>query len=458
MEKDTKSADTTSSDSDRADGEISIDGIIYLGPQTNLEKQSHPAIHGEIAHLPSPDRVPDGGLQAWLQVLGATAILVNTWGLINTFGVFQAYYETSLLKSRSPSEISWIGSCQGALLFLVGVLGGPLYDRGYFRHLLIAGMFLIVFGQFMTSLCTNYWQVLLAQGFTIGIGMGMTFLPSAAIMSQYFDRHRALALGISSVGSPVAGSLFPIIFSRLEKSIGFGWATRVIAFILLGTSAVPIAFMRTRVPPSGKGRAIIDLSVVSDAPYVLFVTAGFFAFLALYVPFFYITLYATSHKLVGEGFAPYLVTLLNAGSIVGRIVPNALADRFGSLNVAICCMAASAILNFAWLGVGNMAGLVVYVLLYGAFSGGVVSLTPSVLTSLAPDLGQVGTRMGMGFLVCGVAILIGTPIAGEILGDEQHARWLETKLFSALGLVVAAGFYMGSRYLLWKKSRGLFKA
>ncbi|KAK4462173.1 major facilitator superfamily domain-containing protein [Cladorrhinum samala] len=459
MEKDTKSADTTSSDSDRADGDISADGMMEPRPQANPEKQCHPATHEELAPPPNPSRVPDGGLQAWLQVLGAIAILVNTWGLINTFGVYQAYYETSLLKSHSSSEISWIGSCQGALLFFVGVIAGPLYDRGYFRHLLIVGMFLIVFGQFMTSLCTTYWQVLLAQGFTIGIGMGMTFLPSAAIMSQYFDRRRALALGISSVGSPIAGAIFPIIFSRLEKSVGFGWATRVIAFILLGTSIVPIVFMRTRVPPSGKGRAIIDLAALRDAPYVLFVTGCFFGFLALYVPFFYITLYATSHKLVREGFAPYVVTLLNAGSIFGRIVPNALADRFGSLNLLICCMTASAVLNYGWLGVGNMGGLVVYVLLYGAFTGGVVGLTPSVFTSLAPDLRQVGTRMGMGFMVCGVAILIGTPIAGQILGaDEQHARWSETRLYSALSLTVATAFYTASRYLLWKKDGGLLKA
>ncbi|KAK3987784.1 major facilitator superfamily domain-containing protein [Cladorrhinum sp. PSN332] len=454
MEKDFKS--DSNSDSDRADGGVSVDI-----PQEDSEKQQPTSTKPDSQEPPSPDQnpdpVPDGGLQAWLQVLGSIAILVNTWGLINTFGVFQAYYETDLLKSHSSSEISWIGSCQGALLFLVGVFAGPLYDRGYFRHLLIVGMFLIVFGQFMTSLCTKYWQVLLAQGFTMGIGMGMTFLPSAAIMSQYFDRHRALALGISSAGSPVAGSIFPIIFSRLQASIGFGWATRVIAFILLATSIVPIAFMRTRVPPSGKGRAILDFTVVKDAPYVLFVTAGFFAFLTLYVPFFYITLYATSRRLVGEGFAPYLVTLLNAGSITGRIIPNALADKFGSLNLMICCMVGSTALNFAWLGVSNLAGAVVYVLLFGAFSGGVVSLTPSVFASLAPDVSQIGTRMGMGFLVSGVAILCGTPIGGAILGDENNPRWIETRLYSALGLMVATGFYAASRYLLFRK-KGTWKA
>lgn len=132
---------------------------------------------------------PDGGLQAWLQVLGGTFTLVATWGLVNSFGVFQTFYETSLLAGRNTSsDISWIGSLQGALLMIFGVVSGPLYDAGHFRHLLAAGLFLIVLGMFMTSLATAYWQLLLAQGVCVGIGMGMVFLPSTAILAQYFSK------------------------------------------------------------------------------------------------------------------------------------------------------------------------------------------------------------------------------------------------------------------------------
>ncbi|KAK4681322.1 hypothetical protein QC764_106380 [Podospora pseudoanserina] len=443
---------TSASDSDRTEGEISIPNDQNIaGFKSSHNTETDPASNVD----PPPDVVPDGGLTAWLQVLGSTAILVNTWGLINTFGVFQAYYETTLLSSHPPSSISWIGSTQAALLFLVGVFAGPLYDAGYFRHLLITGMFLIVFGQFMTSLCTEYWQVLLAQGFCMGSGMGMTFLPSAAILSQYFARHRALALGIASAGSPVAGTVFPIIFSKLEKSLGFGWATRVIAFILLGMSAIPVAFMKTRVPPHKGKKSLVDKSLFKDGPYLSFTAGGFFAFLTLYVPFFYITLYGTSQASVTESFAPYLVTLLNAGSIFGRIIPNALADRFGCLNLMLVCMSGSAILVFGWLGVKNLAGSVVFVLLYGAFSGGVVSLTPSVVVELSPDLSRVGTRMGFGFIVSGTAVLIGTPIAGAVLGGESaNARWVPTVLYAACGLLIATFLYSTARFLQYRKKGG----
>ncbi|KAK4144400.1 major facilitator superfamily domain-containing protein [Dichotomopilus funicola] len=424
-------------------------------PASSLQLAAPPAqttTDGTPPAAPPSNDIPDGGLTAWLQVLGSTAILVNTWGVINTFGVFQAYYESELLRDHSSSDISWIGSTQAGLLFLVGVVAGPLYDAGHFRHLLFVGLFLIVFGQFMTSLCTQFWQVMLAQGITMGVGMGLTFLPSAAILGQYFSRHRALALGLSSVGSPVAGVIFPIMFSRLQPQVGFGWATRAIAFILLAVSAVPIAFMRTRVPPRAK-RSFIDTSALTDAPYVLFIAGGALAFLTLYVTFFYISLFAISHGVASESFAPYLVTLLNAGSVFGRIIPNALADRYGSLNLLIICIVASAVLVFGWLGIDNLGGAVVYTLLYGAFSGGVVSLTPSVIVGLSPDMSRVGARMGMGFLVMGVSILVGTPIAGAILGDKENPRWLGTILYAAFGLLVAAALDILSRFLLYRQKK-----
>ncbi|KAK4116840.1 MFS general substrate transporter [Canariomyces notabilis] len=453
MENDAEKSDNSESDrTERASSiDIQADGVVTAAART-MPRQPAASASASEPHPAQPDQVPDGGLTAWLQVLGSAAILVNTWGVINTFGVFQAYYETEMLKTHSSSEISWIGSAQGALLFLVGVLAGPLYDAGYFRELLLVGLFLIVLGQFMVSLCTTYWQVFLSQGLTMGIGMGLTFLPSAAILAQYFSKRRALALGIASAGSPVSGTVFPIIFSQLQQTVGFGWATRTIAFILLGTSIIPIAFMRTRVPPTGKARAIIDKTALRDAPYLFVVCGGFFAFLGLYVTFFYITLFATSHGAATESFAPYLVTLLNAGSIVGRLIPNALADRWGSLNVLAVCSFASAILVFGWLGIHNTAGAVVYAVLYGGFSGGVVSIIPSVMVTLSPDMGRVGTRMGMAFLVSGVAILTGTPIAGAILGEESDPDWLGTILYSAFALLVATLLYMTSRALLYKKN------
>ncbi len=107
-----------------------------------------------------------------------------------------------MLKDETPSRISWIGSIQAFLLLLVGgLLTGPVFDAGHLRGLVIAGTILTVFGMMMTSLCKEYWQVVLAQGLVVGVGSGCMLLPSVAVFPQYFTKRRALATGIAAAGS-----------------------------------------------------------------------------------------------------------------------------------------------------------------------------------------------------------------------------------------------------------------
>lgn len=127
-----------------------------------------------------------------------------TRGLVNSFGVFQEYYESALLPtSSSSSAISWIGTLQGFLLIVVGILTGPLFDRGYFRHLIFTGAFLVVFGMMMTSLCKTYYQLVLAQSLCVGVGSGCLFVPSVAIVATYFTSKRALMTGITAAGGSI---------------------------------------------------------------------------------------------------------------------------------------------------------------------------------------------------------------------------------------------------------------
>lgn len=125
-------------------------------------------------------------------------------GVINSFGAYQEYYSSGLLKDRSASQISWIGTIQGFLLEVMGIFVGPMFDVGYFHSLLYTGSFLIVLGTMLLSLCTAYWQVMLAQGICIGIGGGLVFVPSVAIVAAFFTSRRPIAIGLvvsaSSVG------------------------------------------------------------------------------------------------------------------------------------------------------------------------------------------------------------------------------------------------------------------
>lgn len=231
--------------------EKEIDDLAEYSGEGESEGQSASPVstaHGPATSLPGNEKVvaaeahepPNGGLIAWTQVIGSFFLFFNSWyvrvrhrillyflprekllqslanaihirGLVNAFGVYQTYYETGFLSTQSPSNISWIGSIQAFLLMIVGAVTGPLYDAGYFYYLIATGSFLVVFGLMMTSLCTVYWQVMLAQAVCIGLGCGCIFVPSVAILPQYFTTRKAFVTGIAAGGSSLGelGSCAP---------------------------------------------------------------------------------------------------------------------------------------------------------------------------------------------------------------------------------------------------------
>ena len=136
-----------------------------------------------------------------------------------SFGAFQSYYQHELLQNESASAISWIGTVQAWLLILIGVLSGPLFDLGYFRSMLYVGNFLVVLGIMMLSLCTKYYQVFLAQGICMGLGAGLLYIPSLALVGIWFSRKRSLAMGIVTSGIAVGEFARPSLRLKLILSI-----------------------------------------------------------------------------------------------------------------------------------------------------------------------------------------------------------------------------------------------
>lgn len=361
---------------------------------------------------------------------------------MNTFGVFQTYYEINILAGQSPSNISWIGAIQAFLLLLVGVITGPLYDAGYFRALIITGSGLIVIGFMTLSLCTQYWQIILAQALCVGLGNGCLYIPSVAIIPQYFSSRKAIATGIAASGSSFGGVLYPIIFRQLQPRIGFAWTTRILGFLVLVTSLLSIGVMRVR-QTSAARRVLLEPSAFKEPPYAMFCLAMFFGYIGFFCPIFYIESYAISAGAMGENLAFYLVAMLNAASVPGRIVPGLLGPHAGPLNILLICATISGTVTVCWIGIRTSSGLIALAVLYGFFSGAFVSLPAVALTSLTSDLRKLGTRMGMCSVICGFGSLCGAPIAGAILGASNS--FLGMQLYAGLATYITAILLLLSR-------------
>ncbi|KAI2465007.1 major facilitator superfamily domain-containing protein [Annulohypoxylon bovei var. microspora] len=296
----------------------------------SLNKNEEKVEFNEVIVL-DEDVPPDGGLEAWLQVVGSYSLYFNTWGTINTFGVYQTYYENELLQHMSPSAISWIGSLQSFLLLAVGVVSGPLYDAGYLRLLLCFGLVLVTLGMMMTSLCTEYWQIMLAQAVCVGIGTGCLYIPSVAIIPQYFSKRKALAMGIVTSGSSFGGVIYALMFQGLLPRVGFGWTTRIMGFTSFATISISFLVLRRRTA-AVEIRSLLDMQAFHDRPYVIYCFGISLSYLAFFVPIFYLQTYALSHGLEGQTVALYLVAILNAASVLGRLTPSLIANRIGPIH------------------------------------------------------------------------------------------------------------------------------
>ncbi|KAK4963276.1 hypothetical protein LTR10_000904 [Elasticomyces elasticus] len=317
---------------------------------TTTHRTQHHALHPVVSLvLPAVAKhtqpMPNGGLKAWLQVLGVFCMMINTFGASYAFGVFEAFYTSGYL-SATAANISIIGAVQVFFLLASGFITGPLFDRGYFYHLLWAGAFLTCFGQMMTSICKEYYQVLLAQGICVGLGSGCLFTPCVAILPTYFSTRKLLASGIAATGGPFGGIIFPLMFRYLEPRIGYGWAVRAIGFVMFGTCGVMIAVLRTRMV-TANGKKVFDWTVFSDLSFMM----------------------ALANANASSNAAFALLLVANTGSVFGRVIPGLLADKYGPLNILAPSSVVCMVLLWTWIPNNSVGGLFAFAALYGFFSG-----------------------------------------------------------------------------------------
>ncbi|KAK8845614.1 hypothetical protein IAR55_006330 [Kwoniella newhampshirensis] len=382
--------------------------------QTSEPRQSSTNRDVEKQTVPAPPTFPEGSLQGWLTVVGAWLVIFVSFGYTNAFGVFQAYYAGGY-PEESAMNISWIGSIQLFLQYILGALVGPLYEKGYFHHLMVSGSVLYIVCIFMTSLATRFWQTILAQGIGIGIGIGGVYLPALSVATHYFQHRRALALGIVVTGSSIGGICLPIMLNNLIAKHGFKLAVQYTGYLLMGCLIVANCLMRTRLPP--KHVSALKPSpkdMFSSVPYCFLVAGLFLCAWGIFFPFYYVQDLGNARG-ISPNITFYSLAFMNAGSVFGRITPNFLADNSGCLNLLTIMSTVAGIMSFAFFGATNAAGLIIVGILYGFFSGAFISLMAPALISFARDFHEIGLRTGMGLLVMSFAVLTGTPITGALL-------------------------------------------
>lgn len=325
-----------------------------------------------------------------------------------------------------------------------------MYDMGYIRFLIGTGSFFTIFGLMMTSLGTSLWQLILSQGICVGFGIGLMFHPSVAVMTQYFSTKRAQANGLASLGSGLGGIIYPAIFHRLQPSIGFGWTVRTIGFIAFATQIPSIILLRNRVKLRlSQDKPFVDTSAFRDPAFMAICASGFLAFSVVYIPLVYLSSFSIQNDLVSQDLAFYLLSILNAASLLGRITFAILADRYtGIVNMQIVILFVSGTLLFAWLGVRNVSGLMTFTVFEGLFTGATTSISSLTPVRFCPNLELAGTRIGLTAFSASLGMLWGLPTAGALV--RNTTSYVRLQVLGGSILYASLVFAIVARLLLVK--------
>jgi predicted MFS family arabinose efflux permease len=287
------------------------------------------------------------------------------------FGSFQSFYALIYIPTSTASNIAWIGTVQSWLLIVGGLLSGPLFDLGYYQTMIFVGSFLGVFGMMMLSLADQYYAIFLSQGVCMGLGFGLLYVPSIALVSRTFTSRRAVALGVSTSGAPAGGIIYTVMFNQLISKVGFPWTVRLMGFVMLAlfTAAAILLLVperNTQKITHTPRRSLIDLRAFKDLPFWSFTIANFFLYLGYITPFYYIPTYAQTKLGTTRSMGSNVLLISQASSIIGRVVLTLVAHRYGSMISWISCGILSGILCISWISADSLARFILYAAFYGA--------------------------------------------------------------------------------------------
>ncbi|WOO83179.1 Aspyridones efflux protein apdF [Vanrija pseudolonga] len=394
---------------------------------------------------------PDGGLHAWAMV-GCCSML-GFWfvGVTYSWGVLQT---TLVERHLAPaSTLAFVGSIAVSMLSFMAILNSRILTSLGARKMAIIGTFFMSFSQIFASFTTrNVGGLFVTAGVMMGLGVGFCFMVISITPAQYFTTKRGTAVGIVYAAGGLGGAVISLALEAGVRNIGLEWTFRLVGLLILVTCLPAAWYVKERTTVVRK--EFVDWSLFRNLDFLVLFASGALATFPLFVPPFFLPLYAQSMHLSGTTGAA-LVCVFNFSSAIGRILTGFLSDRLlGPLNTLFAVLFVTCLsLLVLWPSSVSLAPLIIFVLVNGASSGGFFAIMPTVVNNV---MGSQRMTVAFGMIVTGWGggYLMGAPIAGYLLaaygGEARGIAAYRPAVFWAGGM--AAGAALLVAFLRWRKS------
>lgn len=220
----------------------------------------------EIDKRYDDETYPDGGLRAWLVVLGSFFLLFATFGFQASVGLFQLHLSLNQLSDSSQSRIAWIPSMFIFLSLALSIQTGAIFDRYGASYILLFGSIGYLLTFILLAQCTSYVGFMLCLGVLGGVSSAALITVSQGVISHWFKKRRGQASGLAMLGSALGGILFPLILKPLLEKSSWAWAMRILGLIVLLCLVPGNLFCRSRLLATSTS-AVVNVRCYLDSTF-----------------------------------------------------------------------------------------------------------------------------------------------------------------------------------------------
>ena len=371
----------------------------------------------------------------WYIVAASLLIIILDGLLLYSFGVFLPYINEEFGLTRA--EGSALFSFRSIILAPGFIIAGRLIDKYDPRLVIFGGGSIAALGMFLSGFATNTWQLILFYGIFVGLGDTVLYITCVAVVSRWFTRKRALAIGIITTGVPLSGLLTNPLTASLINNFGFRNALFALGGIMLVTLLAAFAMRGypkdLGLKPYGedenednRASAVVTnlenkkgdwtaLEAISTPTYWIMYsmyTAAFIMFLIIVTQFYNFLIDHNIPAIAAAG-PPAAIGL---GSIIGRtILTSLLAETLDYRKVLFVCLLAQGSSVFILLTFDQLWAFYIFGFVFGFFYSACVPIFPTLMARFY-GLRAMGTIYGI-FGTSYSLAAVGAPILAGYVFD-----------------------------------------
>ncbi|XP_076290847.1 monocarboxylate transporter 10-like protein kar isoform X1 [Lasioglossum baleicum] len=370
---------------------------------------------------------PDGGMRAWMIMIGSFVINGVLFSVINTYSLIYLELQKRLLESgdtAASSKAALVGSLTIGTTFFLSPISGILTDKIGIQMTTFLGGALASGGMFLSSMFSDKVTLLyLTYGVMYGLGASLAYTPSLAILGHYFKRYLGLVNGIVTAGSSIFTTLMPYFIEVILRRFGLEGALRSLAVLTAIVMACAILFKPIPFTPQPSSqlksksdfkscvKAVVNVSIWKKKRYVVWASSIPLALFGYFVPYVHIGKFVETVFKDADGKLPIMCIGITSG--LGRLIFGYIADlpKVDRIFLQQISFVSIGVLTMLLPVTPSFMVLLLISLAMGLFDGCFISL----LGPIAFDIcGREGATQAIGFLLgmCSIPLTVGPPIAG----------------------------------------------